>query len=786
MDGSSLYQLGGVIMGIELDCSDIIEIFKTHLKIDNSVKSIAHTFLNERYASRIDFAPYFQRKYVWDNEKASYFIESILLGTEIPPIVLFDNGTKNEVIDGRQRYETIKRFLENKFSLDAKGLKSLTGFVDLHYSELPESIKSEFKNTKIRILQFSIVNEPSLTAEQEDKVKKEIFKRYNSGIIALKQQEIDRAAYINDPLVHAFKEELENNQSLLNKCQSVLMPKRKQSLNDRDKINYILSRARTVLSMHYIPIQSYAAASSKSDVIRNYMLLKVEKPPVTDTLALFVKIVDKLFAIRSVFVAMGSLIADNNLFFEVMYWGLSVVLDLSPEKFDSLDDRKIALDMMQCSDIPAIWNNISLEKNNFNMVFFATGSHYYKSILDRYTFIANYLSNETQIDFSSKIKNKSAFDQIMSETPTVEQFKNFKLSKTDPVSATVYDILIDVKSSNFIIRPDYQRSEVANNIQKASYLMESIMLGIRIPPIFIFRRDDNVSEVIDGQQRLLSILGFLGEPYKDVNGKEELSNKHRFRLSNLRFLKELNGKDIDGVEKINPNYKDRILDFQIDIVEINQSQNPNFTPIYLFLRLNSKPFPIESNTFEMWNAYVTKEYVETVKRYANQYAGKLFKPVDPRMKNEELITMLAYLAYIERKDGIKPGDYLNIFVRNQRINARFSTKGNITNKLGEISSNNDPVFGDALKDVGSFIEKLKLLCGQDFENFNKMLGHTRKNTQSKTNQNFYLLWIAIELTRVQSETEQIFNKIRDLFLKSQDINDENFDTEAYIKELSNI
>ena len=106
-------------------------------------------------------------------------------------------------------------------------------------------------------------------------------------------------------------------------------------------------------------------------------------------------------------------------------------------------------------------------------------------ILNRYTFMANYLSNETQIDFSSKIKNKSAFDQIMSQTPTVEQFKNFKLSKTDPVSATVYDILTDVKTSNFIIRPDYQRSEVANNIQKASYLMESIMLGIRIPPILM-------------------------------------------------------------------------------------------------------------------------------------------------------------------------------------------------------------------------------------------------------------------------------------------------------------
>ena len=151
--------------------------------------------------------------------------------------------------------------------------------------------------------------------------------------------------------------------------------------------------------------------------------------------------------------------------------------------------------------------------------------------------------------------------------------------------------------------------------------------------------------------------------------------------------------------------------------------------------------------------------------------------------------MLAYLAYIERKDGTKPGDYLNIFVRNQRINARFSTKQNITNKLGEISSDNDPVFGEALNDVNLFIEKLKILCGENFENLNRMLGHTKKNTQSRTNQNFYLLWIAIahiELSRVHNEMERIFRSVRELFLISQDINDECFDTANFVRKLSDV
>ena len=79
------------------------------------------------------------------------------------------------------------------------------------------------------------------------------------------------------------------------------MPKRKQNMNDRDKINYILSRVRIVLSMRFIPIQSYASASSKSDVIRNYMILKVEKEPIEETLTAFEQIINKLDDVRDSF-----------------------------------------------------------------------------------------------------------------------------------------------------------------------------------------------------------------------------------------------------------------------------------------------------------------------------------------------------------------------------------------------------------------------------------------------------------------------------------------------------
>lgn len=164
---------------IEMDYTDITEIFKEKLKIDNIVKTILSVFLNSRYLSKIDYKPYFQRNYVWDDEKASYFIESVFLGTEIPPIVLFQTHGKNEVIDGRQRFETIFRFLNDRLILKESGLHSLKILAGKKYSQLEDDIKESFEATRIRIIQFSVVDEPKLSEEQEDKIKKEIFRRYN-------------------------------------------------------------------------------------------------------------------------------------------------------------------------------------------------------------------------------------------------------------------------------------------------------------------------------------------------------------------------------------------------------------------------------------------------------------------------------------------------------------------------------------------------------------------------------------------------------------------------------
>ncbi|TWH74076.1 uncharacterized protein DUF262 [Modestobacter roseus] len=66
------------------------------------------------------------------------------------------------------------------------------------------------------------------------------------------------------------------------------------------------------------------------------------------------------------------------------------------------------------------------------------------------------------------------------------------------------------RQSELIIRPEFQRL-FRWGIDQKSRLIESLLLGIPLPSIFVMQREDGVWEVIDGLQRLSTILEFMGE-----------------------------------------------------------------------------------------------------------------------------------------------------------------------------------------------------------------------------------------------------------------------------------
>jgi len=206
----------------------------------------------------------------------------------------------------------------------------------------------------------------------------------------------------------------------------------------------------------------------------------------------------------------------------------------------------------------------------------------------------------------------------------------------------------------------------------------------------------------------------------------------------LKILSHLNGLGFDEVKEQYHQYIDNIMDFSIDVVEIDEEYNPEFNCIDLFLRLNTKPFPIEPNSFEMWNAYVLKSITENIKRIAKTYDGKILRANNARMANEELITTLAYLDF-KKVSGTHFKDLLSVYIRNESVSTRIASKSRVTKILEGIDSSTIDKFVDSVEKVNLFFAKISKLVEDDGKNFHDLTG-----TSQKTAQNFYFLWIMLE------------------------------------------
>ena len=84
-----------------------------------------------------------------------------------------------------------------------------------------------------------------------------------------------------------------------------------------------------------------------------------------------------------------------------------------------------------------------------------------------------------------------------------------KLMRTDAYQMSVGEIVNMYTEGEIVIAPEFQRF-FRCGIRQKSKLLESLLLGIPLPPIFVFEREDGAWELIDGLQRVSTILEFMG------------------------------------------------------------------------------------------------------------------------------------------------------------------------------------------------------------------------------------------------------------------------------------
>jgi uncharacterized protein with ParB-like and HNH nuclease domain len=148
--------------------------------------------------------PSLQRRYIWNQTRASKLIESFLMGLPVPPVFFYlERGTNQLlVVDGHQRLRSIAYFFSGHFGERKKtkeppefsliGLNEKSPYLDETYESLKSSNASAFNKLNNSVMRSFVVKQ---LEPNDDTSIFQIFERLNTGGVILQGQEIRNCIY---------------------------------------------------------------------------------------------------------------------------------------------------------------------------------------------------------------------------------------------------------------------------------------------------------------------------------------------------------------------------------------------------------------------------------------------------------------------------------------------------------------------------------------------------------------------------------------------------------------
>lgn len=244
------------------------------------------------------------------------------------------------------------------------------------------------------------------------------------------------------------------------------------------------------------------------------------------------------------------------------------------------------------------------------------------------------------------------FDDEVEEVVLIpEQANRIFTSSGDPEIDSLYN---KRKRGRLILQPDFQRQYVWDST-KASKLIESALLLIPLPIIYLSEEKDGKEYVIDGQQRLTSFFSFIDGAFPD--GKT-------FRLHGLTVHSDLNGRKF---EELSDELQDRIRYYKIRTITF-QKDSSETLKFEIFERLNTGS--VQLNDQELRNCLYRGKLNSALKEMAADpdfmhICG--LKTPDKRMKDKELVLRFCafyHKSYLNYRAPIR--NFLNVEAQEHR------------------------------------------------------------------------------------------------------------------------
>lgn len=212
------------------------------------------------------------------------------------------------------------------------------------------------------------------------------------------------------------------------------------------------------------------------------------------------------------------------------------------------------------------------------------------------------------------------------DPPAAEDDRPVVVRSSDP---TITALRESCESGMLDLQPSFQREYVWQlKPELPSRLIESILLEIPIPPLYFGRLSGGKLEVIDGQQRLTTLIDFV---------------TNKFSLQRLKRMPSLNGRKF---RDLSVEHQENIKRTPIRTVEINAGNNTNLR-FEIFERLNRGSMAL--NEQELRNCVFRGDYnvmLAELERDGKWRSVKGGAEPEPRFKEREMI--LRFLALANR------------------------------------------------------------------------------------------------------------------------------------------
>lgn len=222
------------------------------------------------------------------------------------------------------------------------------------------------------------------------------------------------------------------------------------------------------------------------------------------------------------------------------------------------------------------------------------------------------------------------------------------------VDFTVDTIILKLEDEEIIV-PHFQRDYVWK-IEEASRFIESLILRLPVPSIFLLRdKHTNRYIIVDGQQRLKTLMYFFQGVFP--NGK-------KFKLKNV--VQELEAK---GYSELNLSDQRELKNSIIHCVVIMDEENSD-APFHLFERLNTTGTPLTNQ--EIRSALYFGAFNELLRNISENQNWEHLVKKDNRLTDQEYILRLIAIHFdLEVYNG-NMNHFLNQFMMNNRELEKYS------------------------------------------------------------------------------------------------------------------